>query len=117
MSGLVHAFALAGAEGVTAAELAPFARGISDLMPGVIDEFARHIDDGVHPGDASTIASALASMEHIAHVSHARGLDTGVMDAARAAARRAVEAGHGGDSFSRLAETLAGPSAAPVSRG
>ncbi|GGS61462.1 6-phosphogluconate dehydrogenase [Planobispora rosea] len=112
MSGLVHAFALAGAEGVTAAELAPFARGISDLMPAIIDEFAQHIDGGDHPGDASTIVSALASMEHIAHVSHTHGLDTGVIDAARAVARRAVEAGHGGDSFSRLTETLAGP--APV---
>ncbi|GAA3442828.1 NAD(P)-dependent oxidoreductase [Planomonospora venezuelensis] len=109
MSGLVHAFALASAEGVTARELAPFARGISDLMPGIIDEFAGHVDDGRHPGDASTVRSALAGMEHIAHAARGHGLDTGVLDAAAAVARRAVGSGHGDDGFSRLAETLAGP--------
>ncbi|MEU1735133.1 NAD(P)-binding domain-containing protein [Streptosporangium sp. NPDC020145] len=109
VSGLVHAFALARAEGVSARELAPFAKGIGALLPVAIDEFARHVDEGEHPGSASALLSALAGMDHIAHASQARGLDTGVIDAARAVARRAVEAGHGGDSFSRLTETIARP--------
>ncbi|MEV4094699.1 NAD(P)-dependent oxidoreductase [Streptosporangium saharense] len=109
MSGLVHAFALASAEGVPARDLAPFARGIGSLLPIVIDDFARNVDKGDHAADTSALVSALAGMDHIAHASRARGLDTGVIDAARAVARRAVEAGHGDDSFSRLTETIAAP--------
>ncbi|MFF4991686.1 NAD(P)-dependent oxidoreductase [Streptosporangium saharense] len=109
MSGLVHAFALASAEGVPARDLAPFARGIGSLLPVVIDDFARNVDRGDHAADTSALVSALAGMDHIAHASRARGLDTGVIDAARAVARRAVEAGHGADSFSRLTETIAAP--------
>ncbi|MEU9835202.1 NAD(P)-binding domain-containing protein [Streptosporangium sp. NPDC048047] len=109
MSGLVHAFALASAEGVAARELAPYAKGIGALLPTLIDEFAGHADDGRHPGDRSAILSALAGMEHIVHASRARGLDTGVLDAAVAVARRAVDAGHGGDGFSRLTEVIASP--------
>ncbi|MBG0829387.1 NAD(P)-dependent oxidoreductase [Planomonospora sp. ID67723] len=108
MSGLVHAFALAAAEGVTARELAPFARGIADLLPPIIDGFADGIDAGRHPGDDSTIRSALAGMEHIVHTAGSHGIDTGVLSAAAAVARRAVEEGHGDDGFSRLAETLRG---------
>ena len=109
MSGVVHAFALAGAENIPAGELAPFARGISELLPGIIDEFAKNIDAGRHPGDTSTILSAAAGMRHIIHTARSHGMDTGVLDAAEAVARRAIDAGHGADDFSRLAETLASP--------
>lgn len=109
MSGLVHAFALASAEGVPARDLAPFAKGIGALLPVVIDAFAHNVDKGDYSADTSALVSALAGMDHIAHASRARGLDTGVIDAARAVARRAVEAGHGDDSFSRLTETIAAP--------
>ncbi|GAA3142206.1 NAD(P)-binding domain-containing protein [Planomonospora alba] len=106
MSGLVHAFALASAEGVAPRDLAPFAKGIGALLPAIIDEFAQDIESGRHPGDESTILSAAAGMEHIVHASRARGLDTGVLEAARSVARRAIDAGHGTDGFSRLVETL-----------
>ncbi|GAA3110062.1 NAD(P)-dependent oxidoreductase [Streptosporangium carneum] len=106
MSGLVHAFALAAAEGVRARELAPFAKGISALLPDIMESFAQQVDDGRHPGDQSTVLSAAAGMEHIIHAARARGIDTGVLSAASAVARRAIDAGHGEDGFSRLAEVL-----------
>ncbi|MET8048270.1 MULTISPECIES: NAD(P)-dependent oxidoreductase [unclassified Streptosporangium] len=109
MSGLVHAFALAGAEGISARDLAPFAKGIGALLPDLIDEFARYVDDGHHPGDQSNILSADAGMAHIIHAAQTRGIDTGVLSAARAVTRRAIDAGHGDDSFSRLAEVLGRP--------
>ncbi|WP_436758971.1 NAD(P)-dependent oxidoreductase [Streptosporangium sp. V21-05] len=113
MSGLVHAFALAAAEGIAARDLAPLAKGIGALLPDIVDEFAEHLDSGDHPGDQSTILSAAAGMEHIVHAAQARGIDTGVLNAARAVARRAIDAGRGGDSFSRLAEVLRRPVPAP----
>ena len=109
MSGLVHAFALAAAENITAGELAPLAKGIGALLPDLIDEFARHVDTGSHPGDESTILSAVASMEHIIHAAQDQGIDAGVLSAAEAVARRAIDSGQGGDSFSRLAEVLGRP--------
>ncbi|GAA3412598.1 NAD(P)-dependent oxidoreductase [Streptosporangium vulgare] len=113
MSGLVHAFALAAAEDIAARDLAPLAKGIGALLPAIIDEFAEHFDGGDHPGDQSTILSAAAGMEHIIHAAQARGIDTGVLSAAQAVARRAIDAGQGGDSFSRLAEVLGRPVPAP----
>jgi 3-hydroxyisobutyrate dehydrogenase-like beta-hydroxyacid dehydrogenase len=112
MSGVVHAFALAAAENIAAKDLAPFAKGIGALLPDLIDEFANHVDDGHHPGDHSNILSATAGMEHVIHAAQARGIDTGVLSAARAVAQRAIDAGHGNDSFSRLAEVLGRPARA-----
>ncbi|MBX5440243.1 MAG: NAD(P)-dependent oxidoreductase [Solirubrobacteraceae bacterium] len=106
MSGLVHAFALADAEGVAARDLAPCAQGVAALLGPIADEFAGHLEAGRHDGDTSTLASALAGIEHVAEASAARGLDTGVIDAARRMARRGVDAGAGRESFSSLTREL-----------
>jgi 3-hydroxyisobutyrate dehydrogenase-like beta-hydroxyacid dehydrogenase len=107
MSGIVHGFALAHGEGITASDLAPYMRGIADLLPAIIDEFAEQVDAGEYPGEDSTIASAAAGMHHITVAASERGMDTSVLDAARAIAERAIDAGHGDDGFSRLAAELA----------
>jgi 3-hydroxyisobutyrate dehydrogenase-like beta-hydroxyacid dehydrogenase len=106
MSGIVHAFALARAEGIPAAALAPYAKGISGLLPGIIDTFAHQIDTGDHPGDGSNLRSATAGMAHVVHAAHARGLDTSVLGAAYDLARREVDAGHGDDGFAFLVESV-----------
>lgn len=102
MSGIVHAFALARAENITAAELAPHARGIAGLLSGIIDDFARRVDAADHDGDISSIASAAAGMAHIVAAAEGHGLDAGALRSAGEAARRAIDAGHGADSFARL---------------
>jgi 3-hydroxyisobutyrate dehydrogenase-like beta-hydroxyacid dehydrogenase len=106
MSGIVHGFALAGAEDIAATDLAPYARGIGELLPAIIDEFAQQIDAGRHPGDKSNLSSAAAGMEHVIHAAAAGGIDTTVLSAARLIAQRTIDAGHGGDGFSRLAIDL-----------
>lgn len=106
MSGYVHALALARAEGVAPTELAPFALGIVDIMPGVIGAVTEQAEAGEHPGDGSTIASAAAGMAHILHAAQERGMDTRVLSSAKAVADRAVAAGYGEDGFSRLVETV-----------
>jgi hypothetical protein len=45
-------------------------------------------------------------MAHVIHAADARGLDTGVLRAAHAIAQRAIDAGHGADSPSRLTDTM-----------
>jgi hypothetical protein len=45
-------------------------------------------------------------MAHIVETATEHGIDAGVMRAALAVARRAIDAGHGGDGLSRLTVTL-----------
>lgn len=106
MSGIVHAFALAGAESIAAKDFARFAHGIVDLLPAIIDEFADRIAHDKHSGDVSTILSAAAAMEHIIGAARAHNIDAGLLVAAKTIADRAIAAGHSADSFSRLARTL-----------
>lgn len=107
MSGLVHAFALARAEGVTPREIAPFMGGIAELLPAIAEDFAQRIEHGDHAGDEANVRSAAAGMEHILHAAERRGLDSGVLAAAHARAQAAVDDGHGDADFSLLAERLA----------
>ncbi|GAA1932951.1 NAD(P)-binding domain-containing protein [Streptomyces sodiiphilus] len=106
MAGCAHALAVARAEGITGQELAPFAKGIGDILPAIFEEMAREADGGDFPGDDNPITSAVSSMAHIVHTSEAHGIDAGVMRAAEGMARRAVGRGHGADGFTRIAELL-----------
>ena len=117
MSGLVHAFALARAENISARELAPFAQGIGSLLPDIIAGFAPALDQGEYAGDTSNVRSAAAAMDHIIHTARSHGLDTGVLTAAMALARQTIDAGHGDDGFHRLVETLGEGSAGEGSAG
>ena len=106
VSGVAHAFALARSEGIAATELAPLARGISDLMPSVIDEHGARLEAGDHSGEYANLRSAAAGMAHIIETAEARGIDAGVMKAAHALAWQAIDAGHGTDGVSRLTVAL-----------
>ncbi|WP_308272319.1 NAD(P)-binding domain-containing protein [Kitasatospora sp. SUK 42] len=105
--GYLHALALARAEGISGSELAPYAKGLASLLPPIIEDYAQRADEGRHPGDRSSVASAQAGLAHVAHTARARGLDTSVLDAALALTRRAVDAGSGADGVSALVEHLA----------
>jgi 3-hydroxyisobutyrate dehydrogenase-like beta-hydroxyacid dehydrogenase len=60
--------------------------------------------------DTSSVASAAAGMAHVIHAAETRGLDTSVLRAAHAVARRVIDAGHGDDSVSRLTGAVTIPS-------
>ncbi|MFK4599049.1 NAD(P)-dependent oxidoreductase [Streptomyces pristinaespiralis] len=106
MAGYAHALAVAGAEGVTARELAPFAQGIGAILPPLFGEVAGEVDDGTFSGEGNPLTSAVSSMAHVVETSEAHGIDAGVMRAAEGMARRAVGLGHGADGFVRIAEVL-----------
>lgn len=106
LTGVVHAFALAKAEGVAATELAPYAKGVADLLPDVIDAFADKVDTGTYPADGSNLRSAAAIMSHVLDASRVRGIDTSVISAAYDVARRGIDAGFADDSYAHVAELL-----------
>ncbi|MFJ3927694.1 NAD(P)-dependent oxidoreductase [Streptomyces sp. NPDC090022] len=106
MTGYAHALAVARAEGIGARRLAPFAQGIAAILPPIFAEMAGQVDDGDFSGEESPLTSAASSMAHIAHTSEAHGIEAGTMRAAQALVRRAIDEGHGGDGFTRIAELL-----------
>ncbi|MER5934218.1 NAD(P)-binding domain-containing protein [Streptomyces sp. NPDC002054] len=106
MAGYAHALAVARAEGITARQLAPFAKGIGDILPPIFEGLAEDVDDGSFSGEDNPLTSAASSMAHIVHTSEAHGIDAGVMRAAEGLARRAIGQGHGADGFMRIAELL-----------
>ena len=106
VNGIVHGLALARAEGIPGATLAPYAQGVFGLLPEMMTRFAHQVDSGRFPGERSTIASAAAGLGHLRTAAEAHGLDTGVLAASETVARRAVAAGHGDDGLARLVDTL-----------
>lgn len=107
VSGLVHSFALARSQGVTATDLAPFAKNIGNLLGSLIDEFAQQADAGEYPGTESDLVSTATALAHIAHASEEAGLDASVLRAAQAVADRAVAEGHGHQNALGMLDTLA----------
>ncbi|MER5990520.1 MULTISPECIES: NAD(P)-dependent oxidoreductase [Streptomyces] len=107
MAGYAHALAVARAEGVTAGELAPFARGIAAILPPLFTEFAADADAGTYSGELNPITSAASTMAHVVHASEAHGIDASVMRVIEGQARRVIALGHGADGFTRVAEVLA----------
>ncbi|MGO4790300.1 hypothetical protein AB4124_23070 [Paenibacillus sp. 2KB_20] len=63
---------------------------------------AQDVDQGVYSGEGSSLISNMTSMKHIIHGAQHNGIDSSVLNAAKAIAQRAIHAGQGEDSFSRL---------------
>ncbi|AQS68925.1 NAD(P)-dependent oxidoreductase [Streptomyces pactum] len=106
MAGYAHALAVARAEGVTGAELAPFAQGIAAILPPLFTEFAADTDAGTYSGELNPITSAASTMAHVVHASEAHGIDASVMRVIEGQARRVIARGHGTDGFTRVAEVI-----------
>jgi 3-hydroxyisobutyrate dehydrogenase-like beta-hydroxyacid dehydrogenase len=106
VSGMAHAFALARAEGISGAELAPFAAGLADLLGNSIASHAERLDSDRHDADIATLSTVAAGLEHVVDAAERRGLDVSVQRAAYDQMRRAIDAGYGNDDLSRLTTML-----------
>ncbi|ARX85046.1 MULTISPECIES: NAD(P)-dependent oxidoreductase [Streptomyces] len=104
-----QAVALAGAHGISASEIAPYATENYAGMGQFIDFYAPRIDAGNHAGDVDRISMGVASMEHVVHTNADAGVDTAFPEAVLAAFRQGAAAGHGSDSFSKLVDLLREP--------
>lgn len=106
VNGIVHAFALASAEGIAPDQFAPLAAGIGGLLPEMINRFAQQIKADDYPGDRSTIASAASGITHIINNATAHGIDAGMLTAAKALIDRAIADGYGPQGLARLTTVL-----------
>ncbi|MEI7034761.1 NAD(P)-dependent oxidoreductase [Streptomyces pratensis] len=106
MGGLVHAFALARAEGVDGASLAPYLTTIADILPPIAAYTATDVDTRRYVGEGANLAMMAASVDHILHTAKDRGLDTSQLAALKGVTDRAIARGHGPDSWSSIIEVL-----------
>ncbi|OEJ23309.1 6-phosphogluconate dehydrogenase [Streptomyces agglomeratus] len=104
-----QAVALAGAHGITASQIAPYAADNYAGMRQFIDFYAPRIDAGNHTGDVDRLSMGVASMEHVVHTNADAGVNIAFPQAVLDTFRRGAEAGHGADSFSSLVELLRKP--------
>lgn len=108
MSGLVHAFALAGAHGVRATDLAPYLDTITTIMPPITAYTAEHIDAGSYPGEDAPLAMMAAGAAHVLEAAEERGLDVGVLRAVKDITDRALARGHAADGWASTVEAVRG---------
>ncbi|WP_432900485.1 NAD(P)-dependent oxidoreductase [Micromonospora matsumotoense] len=106
VTGLLHSFALASAEGIDPRSFARYAAGIAPTLAALAARFADEIAEDRFPGDHSTVASVGSSISHVIEATDAHGIDSGMLRAARSVIERTVAAGHGEDGLARLAQFL-----------
>lgn len=109
ISGLIHGFALAKAEGIKAVDIAPYLHSITAILPAMIEGSASEIDTGSYPGTEANLAMMAASVDHIRHASQARGLDVSLLESIKSVADRAIERGHGADDWASTYEAVIKP--------
>ncbi|MGW6705200.1 NAD(P)-dependent oxidoreductase [Streptomyces sp. NPDC054956] len=114
-TGWYQALAVARANGLTAAEVLPYAGATADTMRGFFEGSAPLVDAGAHEGTYERLAMCAASVEHVLHTAADSGVDTGILAAHAELYRRGVAAGFGADSSSRLIGLLEGAVAEPAS--
>ncbi|WP_412077591.1 NAD(P)-dependent oxidoreductase [Streptomyces xanthophaeus] len=106
-TGWYQALAVAKANGLTAADILPYAGYTADSMRGFYTGGAPRIDADDHAGTHERLAMCAASVEHVLHTAADSGVDTGILAAHAELYRRGVAAGFGADSSSRLIQLLA----------
>ncbi|WP_419998697.1 NAD(P)-dependent oxidoreductase [Streptomyces boninensis] len=112
MLSYVHATALARANGISAAELLPYAVETLGSLPHFAEFYAPRIDAGHHEGDVDRLTMAEASIDHVRHTAADSGVSPGLNDALFAAVRRAIADGRGAHSLTSLGDLFAENAAA-----
>lgn len=110
LSGVLHAVALVGSAGASAAQFLPEAVLTLQLAQALVGEpqTAQRIDRGEHPGDLSTITMMGATADHIVGASEEAGIDLELPRAVQSHYARAIAAGYGRNNWTGLLEILRG---------
>lgn len=107
-TGWYQAVAIARANGLTAADILPYAQYTADSMRGFYTHSAPAIDAGDHDGADARLAMCAASVEHVVRTAADSGVDTGILAAHAELYRRGVDAGFGAEGTTRLIQLLGG---------
>ncbi|MFH9231490.1 NAD(P)-dependent oxidoreductase [Streptomyces globisporus] len=107
MGGLVHAFALARAEGIDGASLAPYLHTIAGILPPIAELTAADVDTRTYAGDGGNLAMMAAGVDHILHTAKGHRLDVSQLAGLKSVTDRAIAEGHGTSSWSSIIEVIA----------
>ncbi|GLZ81555.1 6-phosphogluconate dehydrogenase [Actinorhabdospora filicis] len=106
LSSFAHAAALLASGGVKAEELVPYARENLDLVKLLLAGSATAIDTGDHTDHGANVTMMSATTDHIVAASRDAGIELELPKAVQSHYRRAIEAGHGRDSWTSLYEVI-----------
>jgi 3-hydroxyisobutyrate dehydrogenase-like beta-hydroxyacid dehydrogenase len=106
LAAYLHATALVGAAGVSAAEFLPYAVDNVSALSYYLGDAARDIDTGRYPGEGGNVTMMGATAEHIVGSSLSAGIDAALPSAVKSLYDRAIAAGHGRDSWTSLIEVV-----------
>lgn len=109
MLSYLHALSLAGANGLTAEQIRPYAVETMKSLPMFIEFYTPRIDAGEHPGDVDRLAMGVASVDHIVHTTKDANIDTSLPAAVLEVFKRGMANGQAGHSFTSLIEVFKKP--------
>ena len=108
MTAFLHGAAMTTAQGVDAKTFLPYAQDVLGVLGHSIEGLAADVDSGTYPGTEDNLSMELTALEHIVDTDAELGLDPRLPGLLHDVARAAVDAGRGGDGFSRVIEVLRG---------
>ncbi|MQA08698.1 MAG: NAD(P)-dependent oxidoreductase [Pseudonocardiaceae bacterium] len=106
MTAFLHSSAMATAQGLTAKNFLPWAEEMLAILPATFEQLAHDVDGGAYSGAEDNLLMELSALEHIHTTSVETGVDPQLPALMRDLARRALDDGHGADSWSRIVEGL-----------
>ncbi|WP_395106356.1 NAD(P)-binding domain-containing protein [Actinomadura sp. SCN-SB] len=110
LNGLLHAAALLESAGIEAERFLTDARPSITALLGFLPGIAHEVDRREHAVEYGALKHHLPSVDDLVRESRARGIDEEFPACTLSLVSRAVEQGHGGDSYSRLIEHFRGGS-------
>ncbi|MEU7135028.1 NAD(P)-binding domain-containing protein [Streptomyces sp. NPDC046261] len=110
LAGWLHGAALVGADGPGGNETAAAFTEVADrwlkTVSGLMRSYAPQVDSGQYPGGELTLHLHRSAMDLLIHASELRGVASDLPELLRELSARAIEAGHGDDSYARLVEVM-----------
>ncbi|MEU4210891.1 NAD(P)-binding domain-containing protein [Streptomyces sp. NPDC026206] len=113
LAGWLHGAVLVGSDGPGGNETATAYTRVAgrwlETVGRLMETYAQQIDSGQYPGDELTLHRHRSTLDLLVHASELRGVACDLPELLRELAGRAIAAGHGGDSYARLAEVMRKP--------
>ncbi|WP_158844734.1 NAD(P)-dependent oxidoreductase [Saccharothrix deserti] len=108
LAAMLHSIALVKSAGLSAERFAPYLADVGSTLSMYVEQTARHVDSGEHPGDLANVAMMGATAAHVVGASEAAGVDAELPRAVQSLYDRAIAAGHGKNSWTALINVMRG---------
>jgi 3-hydroxyisobutyrate dehydrogenase-like beta-hydroxyacid dehydrogenase len=106
MIGYLHAVAVADANGISAQEFLPYATRTMSAVQELFAFYAPRIDAAEHPGDMDTLATGMASIDHVVRTTKDAGIDPTLPAALMEIFQRGIANGYADNSATSLIKIL-----------